>query len=61
MDYQLGAAQRLIQSSSDCWPDLALLLQLRQSGTTWVKVKGQWLYKTRQIASGSNPPEGWKE
>jgi len=27
---------------------------------TWVKVKGQWLYKTRQIASGSNPPEGWK-
>ena len=28
---------------------------------TWVKVRGQWLYKTRQIASGSNPPEGWKE
>ena len=28
---------------------------------TWVKVKGEWLYKTRQIASGSNPPEGWKE
>ena len=28
---------------------------------TWVKVKDQWLYKTRQIASGSNPPEGWKE
>jgi hypothetical protein len=28
---------------------------------TWIKVKGQWLYKTRQIASGSNPPEGWKE
>jgi hypothetical protein len=28
---------------------------------TWVKVKGQWLYKTRQIASGSNPPDGWKE
>ncbi len=28
---------------------------------TWVKVKGQWLYKTRQIASGSNPPEGWKD
>src|SRR4029453_1853621 len=27
----------------------------------WVKVKGQWLYKTRQIASGSNPPEGGKE
>jgi hypothetical protein len=24
-------------------------------------VNGQWLYKTRQIASGSNPPEGWKE
>ena len=28
---------------------------------TWVKVNGQWLYKTRQIASGSNPPEGWKQ
>src|SRR5436190_8591231 len=28
---------------------------------TWVKVKDQWLYKTRQIASGSNPPDGWKE
>ena len=28
---------------------------------TWVKVNGQWLYKTRQIASGSNPPAGWKE
>jgi len=27
----------------------------------WVKVKGQWLYKTRQITSGSNPPDGWKE
>lgn len=28
---------------------------------TWVKVNGEWLYKTRQIASGSNPPEGWKQ
>src|SRR5215471_12499875 len=28
---------------------------------TWVKVNGQWLYKTRLIASGSNPPEGWKD
>jgi hypothetical protein len=28
---------------------------------TWVKVNGKWLYKTRQIASGSNPPDGWKE
>lgn len=27
----------------------------------WVKVKGQWLYKSRQIASGSEPPPGWKE
>jgi hypothetical protein len=24
-------------------------------------VNGNWLYKIRQIASGSNPPEGWKE
>jgi transcriptional regulator of nitric oxide reductase len=28
---------------------------------TWVKVKGQWLYKSRQIASGSEPPADWKE
>lgn len=28
---------------------------------TWVKVKGQWLYKKRQIASGSEPPADWKE
>src|SRR5215831_16913356 len=28
---------------------------------TWGKVNGQCLYKTRQIASGSNPPDGWKE
>ncbi|MEO8314281.1 MAG: nuclear transport factor 2 family protein [Pseudomonadota bacterium] len=28
---------------------------------TWVKVKGQWLYKSRQLTGDSNPPEGWKE
>jgi len=28
---------------------------------TWVKVQGRWLYKTRQIAGGSEPPEGWKD
>jgi len=28
---------------------------------TWVKVKGQWLYKTRQIVGGTEPPAGWKE
>jgi hypothetical protein len=28
---------------------------------TWTRVKGQWLYKTRQIAGGSEPPAGWKE
>jgi hypothetical protein len=28
---------------------------------TWVKVKGQWLYKSRQITGDSSPPEGWKE
>jgi hypothetical protein len=27
----------------------------------WAKVNGQWLYKKRQIAGGSEPPEGWKE
>ena len=28
---------------------------------TWTKVKGQWLYKTRHIVGGTEPPEGWKE
>jgi ketosteroid isomerase-like protein len=28
---------------------------------TFVKVKGQWRYKTRQIMGGTQPPEGWKE
>jgi SnoaL-like protein len=28
---------------------------------TWTKVKGQWLYKTRQVSSGTEPPAGWKE
>lgn len=27
----------------------------------WTKVNGQWLYKQRQIAGGSEPPAGWKE
>jgi hypothetical protein len=28
---------------------------------TWAKVKGRWLYKSRQITGDSSPPEGWKE
>lgn len=28
---------------------------------TWVKVDGKWLYKQRQIASGSQPPPDWKD
>jgi SnoaL-like domain len=28
---------------------------------TFVKVKGQWRYKTRQIEGGTKPPDGWKE
>jgi hypothetical protein len=28
---------------------------------TFVKVNGQWRYKTRQIKGGTKPPEGWKE
>jgi hypothetical protein len=28
---------------------------------TFVRVKGRWRYKTRQIAGGNEPPEGWKE
>ncbi len=27
---------------------------------TFVKVNGQWRYKTRQIMGGTKPPEGWK-
>ena len=28
---------------------------------TFVKVKGQWRYKTRQIMGGTRPPDDWKE
>ena len=28
---------------------------------TFVKVHGQWRYKTRQIKGGTEPPEGWNE
>ncbi len=28
---------------------------------TWTKVKGQWLYQTRQVTGGTEPPAGWKE
>jgi len=28
---------------------------------TWTKVKGQWLYKSREVTSGTEPPAGWKE
>jgi hypothetical protein len=29
--------------------------------STFVKVNGEWRYKTRQIKGGTEPPEGWKE
>ncbi len=28
--------------------------------STFVRVDGQWRYKTRQIKGGTEPPEGWK-
>lgn len=28
--------------------------------STFVKVNGRWLYKTRQIKGGTEPPKGWK-
>lgn len=28
--------------------------------STLVKVNGEWLYKTREIEGGSEPPKGWK-
>jgi SnoaL-like domain len=37
-----------------------LITQGKEYGT-FVKVKGQWRYKTRQIKGGTEPPEGWKE
>lgn len=38
--------------------------QVRTQGReygTFVKVKGQWRYKTRQIKGGAEPPDDWKE
>lgn len=29
--------------------------------STFVKVKGKWRYKTREIKGGTEPPAGWKE
>ncbi len=29
--------------------------------STFVKIKGEWRYKTRQIKGGMEPPDGWKE
>jgi hypothetical protein len=40
--------------------DLITRYQGKEYGT-FVKVKGQWRYKTGQIAGGSEPPAGWKE
>jgi len=34
--------------------------QGREYGT-FVKTKGKWRYKTRQIKGGTEPPDGWKE
>jgi ketosteroid isomerase-like protein len=28
--------------------------------STFVKVNGRWLYETRQIMGGTEPPKGWK-
>ena len=44
----------------DCKPKLVFTTQGKEFAT-WAKVKGQWLYKSRQITGDSSPPEGWKE
>jgi hypothetical protein len=44
----------------DCKPKLVFTTQGKEFAT-WVKVKGQWLYKSRQITGESTPPDGWKE
>ena len=47
----------LIQKQGD---PLRVTTQGREYAT-FVKVKGHWRYKVRQIKGGTEPPEGWKE
>ena len=37
-----------------------LITQGKEYGK-FVKTKGQWRYKSRQIKAGTEVPEGWKE
>lgn len=39
---------------------MKMTVQGKEFGT-WKKVNGQWLYKSRQVVGGTEPPEGWKE
>ncbi len=54
---QLIFTEFLIEKQGDA---LTVRTQGREYAT-FVKVKGQWRYKTRQIKGGTEPPEGWKQ
>lgn len=54
---QLIFTEYLMQKQGD---PLSIRTQGREYAT-FVKVKGQWRYKTRQITSGNEAPEDWKE
>ncbi len=54
---QLIFTEFLIEKQGDA---LSVRTQGREYAT-FVKVQGQWRYKTRQIKGGTEPPEGWKE
>jgi hypothetical protein len=54
---QLIFTEFLMQKQGDA---LRVTTQGREYAT-FVKVHGQWRYKTRQIKGGTEPPDGWKE
>jgi len=41
--------------------DAPRLITQGREYATFIKAKGHWRYKTRQIKGGTEPPEGWKE
>ena len=54
---QLVYTEYVIEKQGD---PLKVTTQGKEYGT-FVRVNGHWRYKTRQIKSGPEPPEGWKE
>jgi hypothetical protein len=54
---QLVFTEYVIEKQGD---PVKVITQGKEYGT-FVKVDGHWRYKTRQIKSGTELPEGWKE